>query len=68
MTEEGLSVFIENITTSTLVQPEDFFQTYNFDSGNYVVSFFSVLPTGDYRIFLKDDAGNQNEEGLGRRF
>ena len=32
----------------------------------YLIYFPEGLQSGDYRISVKDDAGNQNEEGLGQ--
>ena len=67
--EEGLTVYLENITTSTSLQPivsgsGDFSYVYT-PEGNYIIFMNRDLETGDYRVFVRDDAGNQNEEGLG---
>ena len=60
---------MENITTSTSLHPivsgsGDFSYVYT-PEGNYIIFMNRDLETGDYRVFVRDDAGNQNEEGLG---
>ena len=68
--ELGLRTFIENLSTSTVLTQKiddgsgDYVVNFNAN-GLYDISFENELTDGNYRIYVQDDAGNENELGYG---